>query len=116
MSKAVAVGEKHLLLGFKGVGFEIVPLEDASKLMQELVALSRDPEVGFVLVTESMAGENPQAVKEFRQRSSAILAVIPTHEGSRHVSFEEIRKSVERSMGVDILGKDTNSDEQGYGI
>ena len=107
MPKAVAVGEKHLILGFKGVGFEILPLNDASRLMESLVSLSRDSEVGLVLVTESMARENPKAIEEFRQRSTAILTIIPTHEGSDHVSFQEIRKSVERSMGVDILGDET---------
>lgn len=108
MSKAVAIGEKHQILGFKGVGFEVVPLEESGKLMQELVALSRDPEVGFVLVTESMASENPEAIREFRQRCSTILSIIPTHEGSKHVSFQEIRKSVECSLCIDILGKDTH--------
>jgi vacuolar-type H+-ATPase subunit F/Vma7 len=108
MSKAVAIGEKHLILGFRGVGFEVVPLEESGKLMQELIVLSRDPEVGFVLVTESMASENPQAIREFRQRCSTILSIIPTHEGSMHVSFQEIRKSVECSLCIDILGKDTH--------
>lgn len=107
MSKAIALGEKHLILGFKGVGFEIVPVEESSRLMSALIALSRDPEIGIVLITESMAGENPQAIQEFRQRSSAILTLIPTHEGSRHTSFHEIRKSVEKAIGVDILGEDT---------
>jgi len=106
MSKAIAVGEKHLILGFKGVGFEILPIDDSSKLMHELNLLSRDPEVGLVLVTESMAKEAPNVIEEFRGKSSAILTVIPTHEGSRHLSFQEMRKSVERSLGVDILGKD----------
>jgi vacuolar-type H+-ATPase subunit F/Vma7 len=106
MSKAIAVGEKHLILGFKAVGFEIVPLEDSSKLMQELVNLSTDPEIGLVLVTESIAGENPKAIEEFRQRCSAVLTIIPTHEGSKHISFQEMRKAVERSVGIDILGKD----------
>ena len=107
MSKAIAIGEKHLILGFKGVGFEVVPVEESSKLMSELIALSRDPEIGIVLITESMAEKNPQAILEFRHRSSAILTIIPTHEGSRHTSFQEIRKSVEKAIGVDILGKDT---------
>ena len=106
MFKAVALGEKHLILGFKGVGFEIHPVEESSKLLHELIALSRDPEIGIVFITESMAEENPQAIQEFRQRSSAILTIIPTHEGSRHMSFQEIRKSVEKAIGVDILGKD----------
>ncbi len=106
MPKAVAVGEKHLILGFKGVGFEIVPIDESGKLMHELNALSRDPEVGLVLVTETMAEEAPEAIEEFRGRSPAVLTIIPTHEGSKHLSFREIRKSVERSMGIDILGKD----------
>jgi V/A-type H+-transporting ATPase subunit F len=106
MSKAVAVGEKHLILGFKGVGFEIVPIDDSAKLMHELNALSRDPEVGLVLVTESMAKDALKAIEEFRMRSPAILTIIPAHEGSKHLSYQEMRKSVERSLGVDILGKD----------
>lgn len=106
MSRAVAVGEKHLILGFKGAGFEIVPVDDSTKLMHELNLLSRDSGIGLVLVTESMAGEAPQAIEEFRARSSTVLTIIPTHEGSKHLSFEEIRASVERSLGVDILGKE----------
>ena len=106
MSKAIAVGEKHLILGFKGVGFEIVPIDDSSKLMHELNTLSRDPEVALVLITESMARDDPNAIAEFRGRSPAILSIIPTHEGSKHFSFQEMRKSVERSLGIDLLGKD----------
>jgi V/A-type H+/Na+-transporting ATPase subunit F len=106
MSKAVAVGEKHLILGFKGVGFEIVPIDDSSKLMHELNTLSRDPEVALVLITESMARDDPKAIEEFRGRSTAIATIIPTHEGSQHFSFQEMRKSVERSLGIDLLGKD----------
>ena len=106
MSKAVAVGEKHLILGFKGVGFDIVPIDDSEKLMHELNTLSRDPEIGLVLITESMAEDAPRAIEEFRGRSSAVVTIIPTHEGSRHLSFQEVRRSVERSLGIYLLGKD----------
>jgi V/A-type H+-transporting ATPase subunit F len=106
MSKAFVVGEKHLILGFKGVGFEIVPIDDAANLANELNILSRNPEAGLVLVTESMAKDALKAIEEFRVRSSAILTIIPAHEGSKHLSFQEMRRSVERSLGVDILGKE----------
>jgi vacuolar-type H+-ATPase subunit F/Vma7 len=105
MAKAVAVGEKHLILGFKAVGFELRSVTDSSRLPQELAALACDTEIGLVVVTESMASEAPRALDEFREKSGAILTIIPTHEGSRHVSFEEMRRAVERSLGVDILGK-----------
>ena len=105
MPKGVALGQQHHILGFKGVGFEIVAVENSAELEHQLVILARDPEVALVLLTEDMAVEAPEALDNFRLRSSAVLTVIPTHEGSRHVSFQEIRRSVERSLGVDILGK-----------
>ncbi|HNR30355.1 MAG TPA: V-type ATP synthase subunit F [Candidatus Hydrogenedentes bacterium] len=106
MSKAVVVGEKALILGFKGVGFEIVDAADGAKLLTELNMLARDPEVKLVLVTESVAAEAPEALAQFRETSRAILTTIPTHKGSRHIGFNEMRKTVEYSIGVDMLGKE----------
>ncbi len=104
MSRAVAIGEKHEVLGFKGAGFEIIPVSNAQVLSRELGELSREHDVALVLVTEELAIEAESAINEFRERSSALLTVIPNHAGSRHTSFEAMRKAVERSMGVDILG------------
>ena len=107
MVRAVAVGERHLILGFKGVGFEIAGCDKADALHRELGKLSRDADVALVLVTESMAKEAPDAIAAFRERSRAILSIIPTHEGSEHYSFQIMKKAVERSIGVDILGKES---------
>jgi len=106
MVRAVVTGERHLILGFKGVGMDIVPVEDREGLHRELMRLARDAEVGLVLVTESMAADAPDAIESFREVSDAILTIIPTHEGSRGVSFNAMRRLVETSIGVDILGKD----------
>ena len=106
MSKAVMFGEKPLILGFKGVGFEIIPVENSAQLLAELGRLSRDTEIGVVLITESMARDVLKPIAEFRENSPAIVTVIPTHGNSEHVGFEEMRKLVERSLGFDMLGKD----------
>jgi V/A-type H+-transporting ATPase subunit F len=106
MAKAVAVGEKHLVLGFKGVGMDVVPVAEPEALRAALMHLARNAEVGLVFVTESMAAQAPDVLRDFREAAQAILVVIPSHEGSKGFSFEEMRKSVERSIGVDILGKE----------
>lgn len=106
MLRAVAVGEKQYILGFKGAGFDIVACNDGDELRAELGRLSRESDVAIVLVTESIAAEAEDALDAFRERSDAVLSVIPTHEGSRHTSFERMKKAVERSIGVDILGKE----------
>ena len=106
MSKAVAIGERGLILGFKGVGVEVIPGDTAEDLRRELGRLSRQPDVALVMVTESIAGLAPDALADFRAVSAAILTTIPTHRGSTHFSFNEMRGAVERSIGVDMLGKD----------
>ena len=106
MAKAVAIGEKHLVLGFQGVGMEVTAAHDEKSLRDALAPLARDPEVGLVLVTESLAKQSPQVIDEFREGARAIVVVIPTHEGSQGHSFELMRKAIERSLGVDLLGKD----------
>ena len=106
MIKAVAVGEKQFILGFKGVGFDIQDCNNADDLRKTMATLARDADVALVLVTESLAVEAPDALDAFRERSQAIITIIPTHEGSRNTSFLAMKKAVERSIGVDILGKE----------
>ena len=106
MSRAVVLGEKRSITAFKGAGFEPLPVEDGENLHRVLLELSRDRKLGIVLVTENLAEQSPGAIAEFRRRSSAVLSVIPTHEGGRGTSFQDMRRLVESSLGIDILGKD----------
>ena len=50
MSKGVVVGEKSHILGFQGVGFEIVEVSDGAKLASELGLLARDPDIVIVFL------------------------------------------------------------------
>lgn len=103
MSKAAVIGERSLVLGFKGAGFEIVHADDARNAARALAALARRPEIGVVLITEALAAEMKEEMKQFREVSAAILTSIPTHLGSRHLSLTEMRKTIEHAVGVDIL-------------
>ena len=112
MSKAYIVGEKHLILGFKGIGFEVVPVSEPKDLAEKLFMLTKDSDVGLVLVTESMAKQAPMAIEEFRSRSNVILTVIPTHEGSLGIGYKEMRNAIERSIGIDLFKKEEATEEE----
>ncbi|HOW54744.1 MAG TPA: V-type ATP synthase subunit F [Syntrophorhabdaceae bacterium] len=112
MAKAYIVGEKNLILGFKGIGFEIVPVSDPEDLAEELFMLSRNSNVGLILVTESMASQSPEAIREFRSRSNVILTVIPMQEGGERTGYNEMRRAVERSMGIDLFKKEKENTEE----
>jgi vacuolar-type H+-ATPase subunit F/Vma7 len=106
MSKAYVVGEKSQMLGFKGVGFEVVHADDADSLTRALGQLIRSNDASIVLISETVAEENPEALANFRENSSAIVTTIPTHKGSAHQGFAAMRRMVEYSIGVDMLGKE----------
>jgi len=107
MSKACIVGEKHLILGFKGIGFEVIPITDPKDLAEELFMLTRRHDVGLILVTESIVAEAPAGViEEFRSRSPVILAIVPMHEDDPHTGYKEMRHAIERSVGIDLFKKE----------
>lgn len=106
MSKAYILGDKAAVLGFKGVGFEIVHAYDAETLIQALGQVIRANDAAIVLVSEDLAEKNPEALANFRENCNAIMTTIPTHHGSNHSGFKEIRRLVEHSIGVDMLGKE----------
>ena len=107
MSKACIVGEKHLILGFKGIGFEVIPITDPKDLAEELFMLTRRHDVGLILVTESIVAEAPAGViEEFRSRSPVILTIVPMHEDNPRTGYNEMRQAIERSVGIDLFKKE----------
>lgn len=106
MSRAYVVGDKAQMLGFKGVGFEVVHADDTESLTRALGQLIRSNDASIVLVSEALAEEGQEALANFRENSSAVLSTIPTHKGSAHLGFAAIRRMVEYSIGVDMLGKE----------
>ncbi|HPC47034.1 MAG TPA: V-type ATP synthase subunit F [Deltaproteobacteria bacterium] len=105
MAKAVIVGDRRLAAAFTGVGFESVIVDEPEDLMKVLFQLSRDRELGVVLVAEALAQEAPEALEEFRRRSKAVLSTVPSHEKSLRTGFLATRRLVESSLGIDLLGE-----------
>jgi len=106
MARAIALGEKHLVMGFTAAGIEVVPVMDDHDFARQLSIAARDPGVAIVFATEQMAAMAPEAVGHFRQNSRTALLIVPSYEGATRAGFNEVRKIVERSLGVDLLGKE----------
>jgi V/A-type H+/Na+-transporting ATPase subunit F len=106
MARAIALGEKHLVVGFTAAGVEVVPVMDEHDFARQLAIAARDPGVAIVFATEQMAALAPEAVSHFRGTSQTALLIVPSYEGATRAGFSEVRKTVERSLGVDLLGKD----------
>lgn len=106
MYKAYVIGEKSLIQGFKSAGFEICHALTTEDLRRELQRIHQEGKAGIILITEDLAKEGKDVIKDFRLINSAVVTVIPTHKGSEHLSFKELKRQIEYSIGVDMLGKE----------
>lgn len=103
--RIAAVGEEDLIMGFRGLGVDIIPVQTKADLETTLRRLSREPDLAIILITETMAAHSLNVISDLRDKSYAVLLIIPSHQGSSNISMTEMRRGVERAVGINILDK-----------
>ncbi len=103
--RIVAIGERDQVRAFRAVGVEVVPVANLDEAIQALRQHAVDDPATLVLLSEPLAQEMAEQLQEIRSRSRAMLLVIPSHRGTAHASLREMKALIERSIGVDMIGK-----------
>lgn len=103
MFKVVAVGEEELILGFRGLGAELINVNSHEKLGGILDRLVHDTTISLIIITETVAKDCMSKITNFREKSSAIILLIPAHTGSLNLSLKEMRLHIEKSTGTDLM-------------
>ncbi|MBI2421545.1 MAG: hypothetical protein HYV27_01865 [Candidatus Hydrogenedentes bacterium] len=104
MKKVVAIGELHSFLCWRVAGCHYREADSATALAAELMHIVRDPDVALVLVPGNLAAGASQALEDFRAATSAVLMVLPDDSNTQDAGYVSVRRSVERALGVDMLG------------
>lgn len=105
MYKIGVIGDKDSILGFKAIGMSVYPVEDSSAAKATLEKLARD-KYGIVYITEQMAKEIGDTIDQYKDNLVPAIILIPSNQGSLGIGMRNIKKSVERAIGADILFKD----------
>ena len=105
MSKVAAIGEEDVVLCFKGVGVEIFPVIKSEEALITLKELIVDSTFGIILITESIAKNIADEINQLYQKASNIILIIPNHKGSLNTSLMDIKKIIERAVGIDLISK-----------
>lgn len=104
--RMVVLGSDRLIIPLAAVGFEPVRCGSGPELHKALMKLSGRVDVVLVVCGESAAAVTPEAIEEFREKSDAILMVLPDTSEARRLDAEALRVAVEQAAGVDLLGKE----------
>ncbi len=101
MHKVAVIGEKESVIGFAALGLDVFEIDDATgaeKKIKELLKL----EYGIIYLTEKVA-QNLDERLEYYQANNTALVPIPGSDKSAKIGLENVRKSIERAVGSNIL-------------
>ena len=99
------IGAKSSVFGFIAVGFKVFFADDAASCEKILSALVLSGEYAVIYITESLASQISERLEEYSTLPLPAIIPLPDRTGGGF-GIKNIKKSVERAIGSDILCKD----------
>jgi V/A-type H+/Na+-transporting ATPase subunit F len=102
MYKIGVIGDSQSVLGFKAVGLDVFPTEDADEARHLLKHLAKE-DFAIIYITEQLYQYLLDEVAEYTDSPLPAVIPIPGKDGSLGIGMTSVKKSVERAVGADIL-------------
>ena len=101
--RIVAMGPREEIIGLRSIGIELVPVATAREFQEKLPAQAARTEVQLVLVSETVADGARELVAETREKTGAIIMLVPSHRGSKGTTIQWLKETMAQSIGVDVI-------------
>ena len=106
MRKKIAViGDKESVLGYKAVGFHTFfsasPAEDRTLVYR----LAKD-DYGVIFITEQALSPIFDILEKYKNDKIPAIIPLPSKDGTLGLGIRNVKSSVERAVGADILFND----------
>lgn len=102
MYKIGVIGDKDSVLGFKVLGFSVFPVMSSEEALKNLRVLTED-NFAVIYITEQILENILPSIEEYKSRKFPAIIPIPGNQGSLGLGMKNIKKSVEKAVGADIL-------------
>lgn len=102
MYKIAVIGDYDSIYGFAALGLDIFPVsepEEAKSKFQQLAGGT----YAVIYITEALAAQLEQEIEKYREEILPAIIQIPGVSGNTGVGILEVKKSVEKAVGSDIL-------------
>ncbi|MCI8609825.1 MAG: V-type ATP synthase subunit F [Firmicutes bacterium] len=102
MYKIGVIGDRESVLGFKAVGLEVFPCDQAEEARHILKKIAKE-NFAIIYITEQLFQYLRQEAAEYGEARLPAIIPIPSKDGSLGLGMDNVKKSVERAVGADIL-------------
>ncbi|HIX60443.1 MAG TPA: V-type ATP synthase subunit F [Candidatus Blautia gallistercoris] len=102
MYKIAVIGDYDSIYGFAALGLDIFPVsepEEAKSKFQQLAGGT----YAVIYITEALAAQLEQEIEKYREEILPAIIQIPGVSGNTGAGILEVKKSVEKAVGSDIL-------------
>ena len=113
MYKIGVIGDRESVLGFKAVGLEVFPCDQADEAKKVLKKIAKE-DYAIIYVTEKLFQHLGEEVDSYIDSKLPAIIPIPGKDGNMGIGMSNVKKAVERAVGADILfGGDKQDMSQG---
>ncbi|MDD4188785.1 MAG: V-type ATP synthase subunit F [Eubacteriales bacterium] len=109
MYKIAVMGDRDSIYGFAAIGMDIFPVvnyEEAAKLFKRLA----ESQYAVIYMTEDLHEKLDNEIERYRNRIVPAVIPIPGAYGNTGKGMRDIKKSVERAVGSDIIFNNENKE------
>ena len=100
--RIAVLGDRDSVLGFKALGLDVYPAETAEEARPILHRLARE-DTAILYLTEQLAAGLEAEIARYKDALTPAIILIPGKAGSLDIGMANVKKSVERAVGADIL-------------
>lgn len=107
MYKIAVLGDSDSIYGFAALGLDTYPVEDREEAVKTLKSLS-DGQYAVIYITESLQSELETEIDRYITGYLPAIIPIPGIFGNTGKGMRNVKKSVERAVGSDIIFNNDN--------
>ena len=102
MYKAAVLGDRDSIYGFAALGLDTYPVTEKEEAAKTLKSLAEN-EYAVIYITESLQAELEAEIDRYVTDYLPAIIPIPGVSGNTGRGMQNIKKSVERAVGSDII-------------
>lgn len=102
MYKIAVLGPYDSIYGFAMLGLDIFPVSDPEEGKEKLKSLVNDV-YAIIYITEGLAAQMPQEIEKYKEQLLPAIILIPGFSDNTGEGVANVKKSVEKAVGSDII-------------
>ncbi len=102
MYKVAVIGDYDSIYGFAALGLSTFPVDDPQEATAVLKQLTTE-DYAVIYITEVLAGLLREEIDRYRDQLKPIIILIPGVSGNTGEGIAQVKKSVEKAVGSDII-------------